>query len=397
MKLLYIANIRIPTEKAHGLQIVQNCEAFADAGAEVTLWVARRVNIPELRGIHDVWTHYGVKQNFALRRIPCLDLLPLVPGRNDLLARLIFYMQQGTFVLMAVLRAMFTPTDIYYSRDGIVILALSLVKPRRKLAFEAHRLSKGRAGRWLQGLVVRRVGTVIAVTAKLREDLIVRGANPARAMVAHDGIRTARFAGVPSQAEARRIIGWPEAAFIVGYAGRLQTMAMDKGVGKLVEALRDVEGATLALVGGPDDMAEILREQWVKLGMDAGRFLNAGQVAPERVPMYLSGFDVCAMPFPWTEHFAYYASPMKLFEYMASGRAIIASDLPSTAEVVTDGRSALLYPVGDVSALSAGIKRMRDDSSLREQLAAQAYQDVLEHYTWAARAKAILNNVMWDG
>ncbi len=125
MKLLYIANIRIPTEKAHGLQIVQNCEAFADAGAEVTLWVARRVNIPELRGIHDVWTHYGVKQNFALRRIPCLDLLPLVPGRNDLLARLIFYMQQGTFVLMAVLRAMFTPTDIYYSRDGIVILALS--------------------------------------------------------------------------------------------------------------------------------------------------------------------------------------------------------------------------------------------------------------------------------
>ncbi len=271
------------------------------------------------------------------------------------------------------------------------------MKPRRKLAFEAHRLSKGRAGRWLQGLVVRRVGTVIAVTAKLREDLIVRGANPARAMVAHDGIRTARFAGVPSQAEARRIIGWPEAAFIVGYAGRLQTMAMDKGVGKLVEALRDVEGATLALVGGPDDMAEILREQWVKLGMDAGRFLNAGQVAPERVPMYLSGFDVCAMPFPWTEHFAYYASPMKLFEYMASGRAIIASDLPSTAEVVTDGRSALLYPVGDVSALSAGIKRLRDDSSLREQLAAQAYQDVLEHYTWAARAKAILNNVMWDG
>ena len=234
------------------------------------------------------------------------------------------------------------------------ILALSLVKPRRKLAFEAHRLSTGRAGRWLQGLVVRRAGTVIAVTAKLREDLIARGAHPARAMVAHDGIRAEQFAGVPSQVEARRLIGWPEEAFIVGYAGRLQTMTMDKGVGTLVEALRDVQGATLALVGGPDDMAEALREQWVKLGMDANCFLNAGQVAPERVPIYLSALDVCAMPFPWTEHFAYYASPMKLFEYMASGRAIVASDLPSTAEVVSDGEVGAAVSSGRCCCIVVG-------------------------------------------
>ena len=51
MKLLYLANIRLPTEKAHGLQIMQNCEAFADVGAEVTLWCARRVNTPELRNV----------------------------------------------------------------------------------------------------------------------------------------------------------------------------------------------------------------------------------------------------------------------------------------------------------------------------------------------------------
>src|SRR4051812_30948237 len=77
MKLLYIASIRLPTEKAHGLQIVQNCEAFADAGAAVTLWVARRFNTAELRAVGDVWAHYGVKRNFVLRRIPCIDLLPL--------------------------------------------------------------------------------------------------------------------------------------------------------------------------------------------------------------------------------------------------------------------------------------------------------------------------------
>lgn len=215
-------------------------------------------------------------------------------------------------------------------------------------------------------------------------------------MVAHDGIRAERFANLPSQAEARAVVGWPQDAFIVGYVGRLQTMAMDKGVGALVEALRDVKGATLALVGGPEDSAEEFHQYWLKLGMEEVHFLNAGQVSPERVPIYLSALDVCAMPFPWTEHFAYYASPMKLFEYMASRRVIVATDLPSTAEVVHDGESALLVPPSDAAAFGAAIVRLRDDPALRERLAERAYVEVLGHYTWASRAAAILKKVMRD-
>ena len=407
MKLLYIANIRLPTEKAHGLQIVQNCEAFADAGAEVELWTARRVNTPEMQAVPDVWTHYGVKRNFAVQRVPCIDLLPLVPGRNDLPARLIFYLQQGTFVLLALLRAVFTQADKYYSRDALVIFALSLIKPRRALAYEAHRLATGRGGRGLQRWVVRRAGTVVCVTARLRDDLknlapqpplvdtMERGSRD-KFLVAHDGIRVERFAGVPSQAEARVLLGWPQEAFIVGYVGRLQTMAMDKGVGTLVTGLCGVKGVTLALVGGPDVSAEALRAEWLKLDMDGDHFINAGQVAPDRVPLYISAFDVCAMPLPWTEHFAYYASPMKLFEYMAARRAILATALPSTAEVVTDGESALLVPPGDAAALGAAVARLRDDPALRARLADAAYSEVMAHYTWAARAKAILGKVMSD-
>ncbi|MEO8606886.1 MAG: glycosyltransferase family 4 protein [Chloroflexota bacterium] len=397
-KLLYIANIRMPTEKAHGLQIAQNCEAFADAGAEVELWVARRVNTPELGEITDIWAHYGVKRNFTLRRIPCIDLLPLVPDRNDLLARLIFYFQQGTFVLMALLRALFTRADIFYSRDAINILALSFIKPGHKLAYEAHRRASGQGGRWLQSRVISRAGTVIAVTARLKADLEALSpsqnmGSQEKFMVAHDGIRAERFANMPSQAEARAAVGWPLDAFIVGYVGRLQTMAMDKGVGTLVEALQNVKGATLALVGGPENSAEEFHQYWLKLGMDDTHFLNAGQVSPEHVPIYLSALDVCAMPFPWTEHFAYYASPMKLFEYMASGRVIVATDLPSTVEVVHDGESALLVPPSDATALGAAIARLRDDLALREQLATRAYDEVLGHYTWASRAAAILEKI----
>ncbi len=393
-RLLYIANIRLPTEKAHGLQIMQNCEAFADAGADVTLWVARRLNTPALRAIDDPWAYYGVKRNFRLRRVPCLDLLPLVPDRTDLPARIIFNLQQWTFTLVALVLVLFTRADVIYSRDLPVLLALSLVKPRRQLAYEAHQRRAGHAGRWLQRQVVRRVGTVIPVTARLGDDLVTLGANPARLLVAHDGIRRERFAAPPTRAEARAALGWPPDAFIVGYVGRLQTMAMDKGVGTLVEALRQVEGAVLALVGGPDDLAAGLRRQWLSAGLDERRFISAGQVRPDRVPLYLAACDVCAMPFPWTEHFAYYASPIKLFEYMAARRAIVASALPGTAEVVTDGESALLYPPGDTAALAAAITRLRDDPALRQQLAARAYERVLALYTWDARARAILAKVM---
>ncbi len=392
LRLLYIANIRLPTEKAHGLQIMQNCEAFAEAGAQVTLWVARRVNTRELSAVTDVWGHYGVRRAFTLRRLPCLDLLPLVPGRTDWAGKLAFYLQQATFIMTALLLALFTPVDVIYSRDAAVVLALSWIKPRKRLVYEAHMLATGRAGRWMQRQVVRRAGTVIAVTGGLARDLqpLAGEDQTATIQVAHDGIRAERFAGVPDQAVARARLGWPMEAFIVGYVGRLQTLAQDKGVGTLVEALRGLDGVTLALVGGPDEQAAALRQTWISYGLDEGRFLSAGQVAPDQVPLYLSAFDVCAMPFPFTPHFAHYASPMKLFEYMASRRALVASALPSTAEVVQHEVSALLVPPSDPSALREAIRRLRDDPALRQQLAETAYETVMRDYTWEARARAIL-------
>lgn len=393
MKLLYIANIRLPTEKAHGLQIMQNCEAFADAGAQVSLWVARRWNTAEMGKIDDPWVYYGVRRNFSLRRLPCLDLLPLVPNRTDRIARLIFTLQLVTFTLVALLRSLFAQADIFYSREALLLLALSLIKPRRKLAYEAHSLAGGRAGRWMQRQVVSRCGTVFATTRKLADDLIALGAHPARTHVAHDGVRAKRFQNLPSQVEARQALDWQREAFIVGYVGRLQTMAMDKGVGLLVEALARLDNASLALIGGPDAMAQAFKQQWIDLGQPAERFLYAGQVTPDRVPLYLSAFDVCVMPLPWTEHFAYYASPIKLFEYMAAGRAVIASNLPSTAEVLTDEDTGLLVPPSDAGALATALARLRDDPPLRERLAASARDFVMARYTWEARATFILNQI----
>lgn len=394
MKLIYLANMRLPTEKAHGLQIMQNCEAFAQAHADVELWIPRRFNAPDMKQIGDVFVHYGVESAFRLRRLPCIDLLPLVPGRSDMLARLIFAVQLLTFTFVAAISAIFNHADVWYSRDALILLALSIWKPRAALAYEAHTLAQGNIGRWLQRSAVKRAGLIVAVTARLADDLAGLGASRNSIMVAHDGIRRARFENLPGRDEARRMLGWDVGAFVVGYVGRLHTMDMDKGVAALVEAMSQVGILSIALVGGPDETANNLRAQWVTLGQEDSHFLYAGQVLPERVPLYLAAMDVCAMPFPWTTHFAYYASPIKLFEYMAAGRAVVASDLPSTAEVVRDEETALLYPPGDVAALASAIRRLREDAALRSRLGAAASELVFSHYTWDARARRILARLL---
>jgi glycosyltransferase involved in cell wall biosynthesis len=388
MRLFYLANIRLPTEKAHGLQIMHNCEAFAAGGAQVTLFAARRINTLALRRVSDPWSHYGVEHTFTIRRVPCLDLFPWLERFS---ARLAFVIQALTYTLMLWVWMCFRQADVYYSRDVLTLLALSVIKPHRALAYEAHQRAHSRLGRRMQQMCVRRVGTVIAVTGALAAALESLGAR--RVIAAHDGFRAERFAGVPDRVTARHMLGLPADAFLVGYVGRLHTMQMSKGVDTLVEAIARADRAmTICLVGGPAEMADSLRARWLALGLPAAGFLSPGEVDPASIPAYLAAFDVCAMPLPWTPHFAYDASPLKLFEYMAVGAAIVASDLPAVAEVVRDGESALLVPPSDVEALAAALGRLHGDPALRARLGAAARAEAA-HYTWEARARRILHAI----
>ncbi len=391
MDLHYLGNIRLPTEKAHGLQIVQNCEALA-AHAAVTLYPARRHQAPALRGV-DPWDHYGVAHSFDIRYVPTIDLVLLTRGRENLFGRANFRLQTTTYTLsLRVMLRGAVPDAVYYSRQPLVLEALRRFKPARRLFWEVHSLPDSPHKRQAMADLVCHIGGAVAVTDHLAERLVELGVPRDRLLVAPDGFREARFAGMLPQAEARAALDLPPEAFIVGYMGRLHTLNMGKGVDDLVSALALAADRPLhlMLVGGPQDMADAYRRQWIGLGLPPERFHSLGQVPSAEVPRALAAFDVAAMPFPWTEHFAYYASPIKLFEYMASGRAILATDLPSTAAIVADGETALLVPPSDPAALAAAITRLYDDAGLRARLADNARKLVYERYTWAARAATIM-------
>ena len=391
--LHYLANVRLPTEKAHGLQIVQNCEALA-AFAPLTLHPARRVQPPALRNAPDPWTFYGVARTFDIRYTPCVDLLPLLGGRENRLSTLAFYLQTATYIAALAWRLRRVSANaVFYSRDPLVLAAFRRIKPPRRLFWEAHSLSAAPRKRRMQAELARSLGGVIAVTRRLADDLMALGLPEERVLVAPDGIRAARFAETPSKEAARAALGLPQDAFIVGYVGRLHTMNMSKGVDDLIRALAGLpeHPLHLLLVGGPDDMAATLRQQWIAAGLPAERFHSLGHVPAAEVPRALAAFDAAALPLPWTEHFAYYASPIKLFEYMASGRPIVATNLPSTAEIVQDGDTALLVPPSDPPTLAAALARLHGDPALCARLGGNARRLVFERYTWEARAWAILD------
>jgi glycosyltransferase involved in cell wall biosynthesis len=404
MKLLYLANARIPSEKAHPFQIVQMCEALARVGADVTLLYADRRNKPHLV-TDDIWGHYGLPRAFPAEKIPVLDVYVIAERLSGPLARawdkLSSLLVMLTYHLALIARLRPERDAVLYSRDAVTLAVVAALWPRRarRAFYEAHTFPRTRVGGWLRGWLVTRVGGVIVITGHLRERYLALGVPPERLLVAHDGVRAARFDLPGSRADWRRRIGWPEDAFVAGYMGRFHTLGMDKGLGDLVDAVAALAAADaprpvrLGLVGGPDSTVDALRARLRERGCSPDLILYAGQVPPADVPGYLRAFDACVMPFPWTEHFAYYASPMKLFEYMASGSPLVATDLPSTAEIVRDGENGLLVPPADVAALAGALRRLRDDPALADRLAGQAAADVAAHYTWAARADRILDFV----
>jgi glycosyltransferase involved in cell wall biosynthesis len=157
----------------------------------------------------------------------------------------------------------------------------------------------------------------------------------------------------------------------------------------LVRALGLVDDAAGLIVGGhpaePD--LERIRSLVTSLGL-TGRVRLAGMVAPTAVAAYLASAHVLVLPNRAMAISSTYTSPLKLFEYLAAGRAIVASDLPAFREVLQDGATALLVPPDDPEALAAALRRLADDPTLAARLGRAAF-DLAPAYSWQARAARI--------
>ncbi len=374
MNIAYVANVRLPTEKAHGLQIMEMCRAFARNGHRVRLIVPKRKNV------HDAspWEFYGFRQEFEIEQLPIFDFITYdrVLGRTALWLNILQFWVRARFALRAL------RPDVVYARDPWFVGAAR----GARYVFEAHDFPKRVMP--LHRRVWNRVSRIVAVTAGLKEALTTAGAHEEKIVVAHDGVDEATFAVRESREDARASLGLPDDALIAIYTGHLYPY---KGADDLLEAAARLDRRVrIVFVGGrPNDLAR-LKDRAAVLKLPNVEF--AGQVPHARIPTYLRAADVAVLPTRASDrHASEFLSPLKLFEYMAAGKAIVATDTPSVREVLSDA-SALFVPPSDPAALANALNALSAAPERVKTLERESLR-LAAHHTWTRRAEDVLQGI----
>lgn len=234
--------------------------------------------------------------------------------------------------------------------------------------------------RWTERTAWRRADLILSVTAVLGRIVCDEGVDPARVVVIPNGINPERFAAVPDSAAAKSRLGL-DGRIVLGFTGFMREW---HGLERLVDVAAGADDRILLIVGdGP--ARSLVERRATELGI-SDRVRITGVVPRDEIASYVRSFDVALQP-----EVVDYASPLKLFEYLALGRAIVAPDKPNIREVLQHERNALLFRPGDVRAMEAAIERLCADGDLRARLAEEARETIQRRgLTWHANAAAIV-------
>lgn len=368
-KLLYIANQRMPTEKAHGLQIAKMCEAFAGLGLEVELLAPTRHSVLK----ETLFEYYSVNNNFKFKRVFTPDFY--LPGKLDFIA---FLVKNFISALTLFFYAMREKADIIFSRDELPLYFLSFF--RKNLVFEAHKYSKSKSifYKRFNGLGLK----TIVISDGLKNAFLKFGFNEKNLLTSADSVDLEEFDIDITKEEARKRVGLPLDKKIILYSGQFFSW---KGVDVLMEASDNFKNELFVFVGGISGDPNVFK------GKFGGRenILMLGQKPHKKIPYFLKAADALVLPNKKDGQISeFYTSPLKLFEYMASGRPIVASDLPSIREILNE-RNAIIVEPNNARTLADGIKKAIHDTDFSEKIAIKALEDV-KNFTWAKRTEKII-------
>lgn len=374
MKIVCISASQIPSSAANSIQTMKAVHALARLGHDVTLIVPLADEPPPVSKDWDSLSrYYGLATAFHIEWLPS-------PSRR-------------LFFLAAVRRARRLKPDLLYTWP-LPSAVLGLVHGMPTI-LEMHDLPSGRLGpfyySYFRDLAGRKRITVI--TQALKNALDERYGDVFRArdvVLSPNGVELERFADLPNPATARRHLGLVEAP-TVACTGHLYD---GRGADLFLELAARLEGIRFVWAGGRPEDVDNWRAQAAARKLDNVVF--TGFVLNDQLPLYQAAADILLMPYgreigisSGKGNSAAVSSPMKMFEYLATGRAIIASDLPVFAEVLNENNAVFCSPE-KANDWEGALRGLFDNRKQRESLGRQAREDA-QKYSWTERAKRILD------
>jgi glycosyltransferase involved in cell wall biosynthesis len=380
MRIAYVcADSGVPVfgRKGCSVHVQEMIRAFRRGGAQVEIFAAAAEGSPppELDG-----------GGLRIHRLPAVSAAGPGGTAVEVLNRAIAagLSQAGTFDLVYERYSLWSAAAMEHARAAGVPGVLEVNAPLIEEQAEHRGLRDTRGAAAIAGRVFSAATALLAVSAEVAAWLGRQPGGGARGRVhlVPNGVDPQRF-----RPDVRPALPPSPGSFTVGFVGSMKRW---HGLAVLIEACallhERVPASRLLLVGDGPELAAI-RVDLAQRGLTNATHLT-GSAAPEDVPALLTSMDAAAAPYPDAKGF--YFSPLKVYEYLASGRAVVASRVGQVAAIMRHEIDGLLCPPGDAAPLAAALERLHNDPALRARLGAAARANAVEHHSWDARAATII-------
>ena len=365
MKLIYLTSKKFPSAKADPFYVKSMAGAFNELLGQDFLFLVRG-NVPD-----------------ELKRINTMSA-PL--PRRFRVVLYFFYMP-----ILFILHGWSKKEIVFLSYDPYLLSILIFWRQafgfKYSVCSDWHQLF----GDWRDKYVAKHSDYLTTTSQRLKRLLTsVCGVDQDKIMVAYGGVDKNLFnnKSKTNKLEYRRMLGLPKDMFLVGYIGAFKSIGQEKGISTMIKALPPLsDNIKMAFIGGSAQQISEYTALLEELGVKE-RCIFVGWQTPEKAIEYEMAMDILVIPYPDKPHFRDYGFPMKVWEYMASGRPIIYSNLEIMREVL-GGRATSFQP-DDASSFANAVLSIYQDAESAEEIARKNTNDV-QAYTWKARAENILN------
>lgn len=370
MKIICISTSSIPAPTAHSMQMMKVCHALGQLGNQVELIVPSRV----IEKWEVLAKHYGLAQQFNIR----YERSRAVFKRYDFTVTSIHYAHRQK------------PDLVYTWLLPAAVMALRSDLP---VVLELHDRVTGTAAPWLFKQLLesnrpKRLAIITKALVGILKQEFPNYSNDIDSVVAPNGVELERYKNLPSARSARKKLGLPEKLTVV-YSGGFYE---GRGIELLHYLARHNPEIQFIWAGGTPT---VCRQWQAKLETEKIKNVHiTGFVNNSDLPLYQAAGEILAMPFGKViagssgGNSAEICSPMKMFDYLASGRAIMATNLPVLKEVLDD-KNAVLLPPDDYDVWQKALTLLAGDEKIRRALGNQARKDA-NRYTWLGRETSIL-------